>query len=548
MVTSTIVLPDSAPLAFIGKAPLALGRTALALSPDGATLAYVAQRGEGTQIYLRPMDRDTAVPVAGTEDACCPFFSPDGAWLAFHARDQLSKVRLGFAGSPSPIMTVNSFFGADWGDDGRLVVSDLQGRRVIRVNAETGATEDLHQIMNRPQVLPGGRGIISDTSLFLPGSQERRRIVAAGTDARYAPTGHITYAHQGELWAVPFDLSALKVTGEPLVVLPHLRTEASVGAAQYTFARTGLLVYARGVANDRSRLVARNRSGRVDTLPFEAARFGCISLSPDGTRIATRVADPGTGQWDLWVYELATGARVRLTSTGGMFCPSFSPEGRVTYVTRSGDEATVVAQNASGRESPATVATLRLKVTSSAVRWSPDGKRLAVYVQEDSTGADVLVADLDGGAVHPVAVTPALEWGGVFSPDGRWIAYSSSESGTDEIYVQPSPATGERWRISRNGGEEPLWTRGGSELVWRIGQEWWSVSVKATGQFQAGEPTLLARGPWLNVSGVEYAVSSDGARLYLLAPVAGPATTTRLTVVSNWFTTLTELSRRAGHE
>ena len=123
MIASTIVLPDSAPLAFIGKAPLAIGRTALALSPDGATLAYVAQRGSGTQLYLRPMDRDTAFPLAGTEDACCPFFSPDGTWLVFYANDKLSKVRLGFAGAPIPIMTVNSFVGANWGDDGWLVVS-----------------------------------------------------------------------------------------------------------------------------------------------------------------------------------------------------------------------------------------------------------------------------------------------------------------------------------------------------------------------------------------------------------------------------------------
>ena len=250
--------------AFIGTAPLAIGRTALALSPDGATLAYVAERGTGTQLYLRPMDRDTVFPLAGTEDACCPFFSPDGAWLAFHAHDQLNKVRIGFAGPPIPILTVNSFFAADWGDDGWIVVSDLQGRHTVRVNAETGAKEDLHLTMNRPKVLPGGHGIISDTSLFLPATNERRRLLTAGTDARYAPSGHITYAHQGELWAVPFDLSKLRVTGEPLAVLPHLRTESTIGHAQYSFAANGLLVYAPGGANDLSRLVVRSRSGTVD--------------------------------------------------------------------------------------------------------------------------------------------------------------------------------------------------------------------------------------------------------------------------------------------
>ena len=546
VIASTIVLPDSVPLAFIGKAPLAIGRTALALSPDGATLAYVAQRGASTQLYLRPMDRDTVYPVAGTEDACCPFFSPDGAWLAFHAHDQLSKVRLGFAGAPIPILTVNSFFSADWGDDGSIVVSDLQGRRVVRVNAETGVKQDLHRMMNLPKALPGGRGIISDTSLFAAGVEERRRLLAAGTDARYAASGHITYTHQGALWAVPFDLTKLTVTGEPLAVLPRLRSEASIGSAQYTFAQNGLLVYAPGAASDRSRLVTRNRSGRVDTLPFEPARFGCFSLSPDGSRLAARVADPETSQWDVWTYDLARGSRVRLTTSGGLGCPSFLPDGRVTYVTRSGPDATISAQGATGRESPTTLATLHLNVGTSAIRWSPDGRRVAVYVVGDSTSVDIHVLDLDSAnALHPVATTPALEWGGVFSPDGKWIAYSSSESGTDEIYVQPWPTTGERWRISRNGGEEPLWTRGGRELVYRSGAEWWGVNVSGTPAFVAGEPQPLARGNWLNVGGVEYAVSPDGERLYLLAPMAGPATTTQLAVIANWFTLLTDLSRRA---
>jgi serine/threonine-protein kinase len=286
----------------------------------------------------------------------------------------------------------------------------------------------------------------------------------------------------------------------------------------------------------------------VDTLPFEPAQFGCISLSPDGNRIAARVADPATGQWDVWVYEPANRTSLRLTSTGGLTCPGFSPDGRVTYGTRSGAEVTISVQSATGRESPTTVATLRLNGMASAARWSPDGKRIAIYPTQDSSASDVLVYDLDGGALHPVATTPANEWGGVFSPDGRWIAYSSSESGTDDIYVQPWPVTGQRWRISRNGGEEPLWTRGGSELVYRSGQEWWSVRITGAGTFTAGEPELLARGPWLNVSGVEYAVTPDGERLYLLAPMAGSATTTTLTVVSNWFTTLRDLSRRASHE
>ncbi len=552
VIVTDIFLPDSAPLAFIGAAPLAIGRTALALSPDGTTLAYVAERGGGTQLYLRPLDRDTLLPVPGTVGACCPFFSPDGKWLAFHAQDRLSKVRPGLAGAPIPITTVNGFMGADWADDGWILVSEQQGRRATRVNPETGAREPLRTMYSLARAFPGGRGILARDpatlapAIYVSGERQPRLLAVPGTDLRYAPTGHLTYAHQGALWVVPFDLSRLTVTGDPLALLPHVRSEASAGFAQYTFARNGLLAYAAGGNGALSRLVVRHRSGEVDTLPYEPALFGCLSLSPDGRSIVTRIADPVTGQLDLWVYALAGGTPLRLTTSGGAYCPSWSPDGRVTHVIRSGEESRILSQSATGRESPVTVATVRLAVGSSAIRWSPDGRRVAVYAIRDSNNVDILVVPLDStGTVHPVAETSALEWGGVFSPDGRWIAYSSSESGADEIYVQPWPTTGQRWRLSRNGGEEPLWTRGGRGLVYRNGQEWWTVTVTPGATFTASEPERIARGPFLNIPGYEYAVSADEERLYLLAPLTARASTTRITLISDWFTLLKDLSQRA---
>jgi dipeptidyl aminopeptidase/acylaminoacyl peptidase len=349
---------------------------------------------------------------------------------------------------------------------------------------------------------------------------------------------------------VPFDLSSLRLTGEPLAVIPHLRTESSVGSGQYSFSPTGLLVYAPGGNGDLGRLVTWHRSGKVDTLPFAPALFGCLALSPDGRQIAARVADPGTGVWDLWVYDLAGGAPRRLTTSGDARCPSWSPDGRVTSLTRSDSGSAVLAMDPSGRESPSTIVQLKLDLGASGIGWSPDARQVAVAQnRRDSIGSDVLVVPLDSaGVAHPVAATPALEWGATFSPDGRWIAYSSSESGADEIYVQPYPPNGQRWRISRSGGEEPLWTLGGKELVYRIGPEWWRVPIATAGRFTAGEPQLLVRGPYLNEGGVEYAISADGDRLFLLAPATGATTTTQLTVISNWFTMLRNLERRARRE
>jgi serine/threonine-protein kinase len=544
---STITLPDSAPVAFIGSSPYSTGMTALALSSDGSTFAYVAQRGSGTQLYLRPMDRDTAFPVAGTEGACCLFFSPDGAWLAFHAEDQIRKVRIGIPGAPVTVMTVNSFNGADWGDDGWIVVSDMQSRRSVRVNAKTGTLDTLQPPLFRPKVLPGGRGLLSGRSVMIPRRHQIRTLLAAGSDARYVPTGHLTYAFRGELWAVPFDVNRLEVTGEPFAALPSLRTE-SYGDGQYTFSRNGALVYAPGTATSLSRLVAHHRSGRVDALHFEPAVFSCLSLSPDGRRLAVRVGDPGTGQFDLWIYDVARQSRLRLTSGDTVGCPTWSPDGsRVAYRASSGGDFTLFSQKATGGDRPSIVHVFKgERFNTCSPSWSADGERMALCAIKDSTRGDVLVLDLDrAAAMHSVAATTAYEWGGIFSPDGRWIAYSSNESGADEIYVQPYPPTGQRWRVSRDGGEAPLWTRGGRELVYRTGQQWWTVSVTTAPQFAAGEPALLARGPYINTSGVEYAVSPDGERLYVEAPVTGPPTTNRLTVVTNFFTVLRDLSRQA---
>ncbi len=545
VVVSTITLPDSAPLAFIGSSPYGVGMTALALSPDGALLAYVAQRGSGSQLYLRPMDRDTAFPLAGTDGAYAPFFSPDGTWLAFVAGDQLKKLRVGFGGAPIPVTTVNSFQGADWGDDGWIVVADQQGRRSARVNAETGAREELRPPFRTGKVLPGSRALLSDVTVVIPRRHEERALLPTGTDGRYVPTGHIAYALQGDVWAAPFDLGTLRVTGEPFAVVPHVRTEAGLlGRAQYTFARNGLLVYATGERGDLSRLVIHHRSGRVEVLPFEPAPFGCLALAPGGARLVARVADPGTGQWDLWIYDLVRHTRSRLTFGTRPACATWSADGsRVAYTAPAGDRAALWTQGTGGGDHPLLAsAASRGRSVMGVWSWSADGKRVAAWpLRSDS----LVVIDLDSGSQHLVATGGSVVWGGVFSPDGHWIAYSSDESGQDEIYVQPYPVTGQRWRISRDGGEEPLWTKGGRELVYRSGQEWWAVSVSTAPRFTAGEPSLVVRGPYINAIGVEYAVSADGEAFYLLAPVTGATTTNRLTVVTNWFTLLRGLADRA---
>ena len=372
---------------------------------------------------------------------------------------------------------------------------------------------------------------------------ERRIVVEGGSFPRYSPTGHVVFARPGTLLAVPFDLARLEATGPPAPVVEGVLWNRFTGAAQFALSRTGSLAYVPGselAAN--AVLVWVDRRGGARPLPAPPRPYENPRLSPDGSRVAVDVND------DVWVYDLVRGTLTRLTfEPTENETPVWTPDGkRVTYASdRQGKPRSVFWKPADG-SSPEELLLTRenhAHVTS----WSPDGRVLAVTDFDPVQGGDgdIWLFPADGkGEARPFLKTPFGERAGRFSPDGRWIAYTSNESGRDEVYVQVLPGPGGKWQVSTDGGGQPVWARSGRELFYRNGDKLMATPVTAQPTFFAGTPRVLFAGRyWQSLPGrgdATYDVSPDGQR-FLMIKVEEETASTQLNVVLDWFE---ELKRR----
>jgi serine/threonine protein kinase/Tol biopolymer transport system component len=550
-------LPEAEPLALARLMPLGFGHPSLVLSPDGTRLVYVAERKGTTQLYLRPMDAFEATPIPGTEGAFQPFFSPDGQWVGFFTANKLKKVSIQ-GGEPVTLCDARNPYGAGWGSDDTILFADAEGRSLSQVSAAGGApklvtTRDLGKgaVGSRyrwPEVLPGARAallsVTGGVAVLSLETGEQRILVEGVTEARYAPTGpdsrgtgHLVFARAGSLLAAPFDPARLTLTGPAVLVLQGVRTEA-YGAGQFTFSLDGSLVYVPGAAVGASTLAWVDRRGVAQSLAVPSQLYGTPRVSPEGRHVAVIISGTTT---DVWIYELARGTLSRLTLEGNNGGPVWTPDGkRVAFASSRGGQRNIFWKPADGSaEAEQLLASEYDQVPES---WSPDGAVLAFTEYHPTTRADLWVLPLKGERKpQPFLRTRFTEWGPMFSPDGRWIAYTSDESGQYEVYVRPYPDPGQKWQISTDGGEEPLWSSDGRELFYRNGQKWMAVAVATKPEFRADRPRLLFEGSYLNVPGYSYDIAPDGRRFLMLQPVAQEVTATQLNVVLGWFE---ELRRR----
>ena len=533
----------------------------LALSPDGRHLVYSSGIGDQAQLYVRSMDRLEADPIPGTHDAHHPFFSPDGQWIGFFAEEKLKKISLS-GGAPITLCEARDPRGATWARDDTIVfATDSAG--LLRIPAAGGTPEVVAEpdfqrgeIGYRwPEALPDATAVLftvwregfEDASIAVLSLEtgEQRLLAEPGTNPLYAPTGHIVFARLGSLFAVPFDLGRLQVSGQPVPMLEGVLSFPG-GAANFSLSGDGSLVYIPGgVQSGNFTLVWVERDGTATPLTEKHRTFWVPRLSPDGQRLAVWILEGGRSE--VWVYEIGRDTFSRLTLEGANYSPEWSPDGEwVVFSSDRGGEEGNLYRKPADFSGPAE-RLLEKKNRQFPGSFTPDGKLLAYTELHPTTGADIWVLPLEAeGAPQPLLATSFAEASPRFSPDGRWIAYMSEESGQSEVYVQPFPEPGGRWQVSDDGGTEPLWSRDGRELFYRASRKMMVVEVETEPEFSPGTARPLFEGPYLSaLAGAVYGaggydVAADGQRFLMIELEEDAPALTQIVVVLNW---LEELER-----
>ncbi|TFG50131.1 MAG: hypothetical protein E4H38_04035, partial [Gemmatimonadales bacterium] len=533
----------------------------LALSADGQNLVYVGRQGGEVQLWSRRLDQLEATPIPGTAGAYAPELSPDGKSVAFAASGHQLRVASLTGGPPITLLEENGA-SPSWGSDGFIYAAGLAGgvTGIRRVPATGGALDTITTVdtsggvrgHSAPDVLPGGRGVVftiyrsdlASSDIAVVDLESRKiKTLLRGTFARYVSSGHLLYTRSdGALFAVPFDEKRLEVTGAPIPILDGLDLDAA-GYADIAVSRNGTLAYLGGRTLP-DELVWVDRAGREQKLDSLAglARVSGMALSRDGNRLALSATVEGNE--DVWLYDLVQKTLTRLTFASETdWRPIWEPDGKIlTYVSMTSSSRSLWRVSADGSSQPSQLFAWPGEVVQEA-SWAPDGKRLAIRVgPRAGTGRDIGYIEVGRDSVPTMLAnskfdenTPRL------SPDGKWLAYASDESGKLEIYVRPFPEGGGRWQVSTDGGSEPLWSRRGDELFYRSGdQHLMAAQVRITPTFSVGSRVRLfsTANYGGDVTYTRYDVTPDGRRFIFARQ---PPTDRDLIVVLNW---AEELKRR----
>lgn len=494
--------------------------------------------------------------MAGTERAyCTPIFSPDGQWLAYFdtGASELRKISLQ-GGAPMTLAKAGGMQGATWGADDTIIYSDGPARSLKKISTAGGTPMSITQLdatkgetahrwpaflRDKVFVFAIERGKNPDDAQIVAqrlDTGERRLLVQGGTFPQYVPPGYLVYVHGGRLMVVPLDVARLQVKGAAVPVIENVQ-ESNAGAAEFGLSSQGSLVYVPPTTVQKTlrRLLWISRSGTEQLLAGSSPQnYGSLRLSPDGRRVAVEIDD------QIWVYDLSRDTLTRLTFGGSSQNPIWTPDGkRIAFYSDKEGPPNIFWQWADGSGGLERLTTGEyLKVPWS---FSPDGQLLAYQENNPTTGKDIWVLRLSDRKAEPFLRTSSTEGAPQFSPDGRWLAYASDESGRPEIYVQPYPGPGGKWQVSTEGGNEPMWNRSG--IYYRSGNKMMAVEVTTQPSFSAGGPRMLFEGQYERnewpQTGAAYDVSPDSQH-FLMAKQGVEALS--INVVLNWFE---ELRRRA---
>jgi serine/threonine-protein kinase len=564
------------------------GRQLIDISPDGTQIVYVANQ----RLYVRKMSELEARPVPGAElrGIGNPIFSPDGRSVAVsatnagepNANPSIRAVPVS-GGAPATICPADGVFGMSWGADGIMFGQGRKG--IMRVSASGGQPEPLvsvkgGELAHGPQMLPGGQAVLftlatatgldrwdkAQIVVQTLESGERKTLIDGGSDGRYVPTGHLVYAREGVVFAVPFDVRRLEVTGRPVPIIEGVRRSVGdlTGAAHFSFSNTGSLVYIPGAASTRAPqrdIVLVDRNGGVERLKLPSGPYESPRISPDGKRIAFGSDDSKDAS--IWIYDLSGTTSMRQLTFGGRNrFPIWSANGeRVVFQSDREGDLGIFWQRADGTGAAERLTRPEPAASHVPESWARTADRLLFGVTEgrviglaggERSTASLWTFSLQDrkamrfGEVRLSATLPLPN--AVFSPDGRWVAYSSNEmgAGPPSVFVQPYPATGAKYLIG--SGRDPIWSQDGKEILfWQGGGEFVVSSVSTHTSFTFGRPQPLPTGFLFGRPGpTNYDIAPDGRRFIGVVDAerdqTGSSAAPKIQIVINWFE---ELKARA---
>lgn len=544
-------------------------RPAMAISHDGRSIVYCAIEGPPgpkaeSRLFLRQLDRTEATSIAGTAGGINPFFSPDDRWVGFWADGRLKKIPLA-GGVATDLCGAPLIFGASWGPGGILFsdaeysglswVSEAGGKPEVLTKPDPEREEYSHRL---PSWLPGGKSALftvtkhlfdrsPSTALIKRGSGKWRVLLEDAADARYVPTGHIVFMRRGTLMAIRFDPKREAVSGQAVPLINDViqgfcvASSGHTCAGQFSVSDTGNLVYAAGglVPDEKNSLVWVDMEGRAEPVTDHLAAYRSARLSPDGHTIAYST---NGSRNQIYVYDPDRGTHTPLTIDGVAVFPLWSPDGEQILYSIWGAQECLYRQPLDRMSASELLA----RNEDSFSSWSTDGHTVAIVRLRPETLLDIAMMDVRSGEITPYLDSPATEVYPEFSPDGRWIAYASDESGRREIYVRAFPGPGAKQMISISGGSQPLWASDGKRLYYRDGEHVWAVDVRTNGAFRAGQPRkLFDETPYGRGFPIRtYDLSPDGKRFLMIREERrAPAPVTELALVENWFGEVRRLTR-----
>jgi len=543
------------------------GGSLLALSPDGTLLAVIVRGADGIyRLATRRLDQSQITPLAGTEGARSPVFSPDGQWIAFHSDRKIKKISAG-GGAAVTLCDAPGSIAGSWGDDGNIIAALGWGTGLSRIPSGGGPPTPVTKLNHEkgelrhgwPQVLPGSRAVLFTTDHVGQGFEDadvdvvslqtgvRTTLHHGASFARYLPSGYLVWVRRHVLYAAPFDLGRLALTGEPQPVVEDINNGWDTGGG-FAFSQTGIFVYDSGRGELPRSIFWLDSTGRTQPLHPAPGLYGFPRFSPDGKRLAFSV-DDGQSHENIWVRDLERDTASRVTLLPGQNqWPVWTPDGQSLVFWSSNPAAPgIYSIRADGSGVAQRLTDGKTRQMPQSI--SPDGKRLAMTQTSTGGGVEIWTAPVEGDAGHPrlgraepFLQTPSVTILPAFSPDGRWLAYRSGEPERRGLWVVPFPGPGGAWLVSSRG-EDPIWSPNGRELFFlENGRTIMVAGYTARGDALVfGKPQVWSQHPVLDLGSPPvrtYDLAPDGKRFAVVLNADGtadPKPITHLTFLLNFF-------------